>query len=123
MHILTTTSASLDDLVEPVDLRQQPADVVALSFTDSDLSALAVAAGGAPGRVVEQARPPVHFSRKGKMEAALRRIGPDACLRLLLLVDDAVLAGRRNAALSAAICERTVLQVAQFGQSRRRAQG
>ncbi len=85
--------------------------------------ALAVAAGGAPGRVVEQARPPVHFSRKGKMEAALRRIGPDACLRLLLLVDDAVLAGRRNAALSAAICERTVLQVAQFGQSRRRAQG
>ncbi|MBN9257150.1 MULTISPECIES: cobaltochelatase subunit CobN [unclassified Mesorhizobium] len=43
MHILTTTSASLDDLVEPVDLRQQPADVVALSFTDSDLAGLAQA--------------------------------------------------------------------------------
>jgi len=41
MHILTTTSASLDDLIEPVDLRQQPADVVALSFTDSDLAGLA----------------------------------------------------------------------------------
>ncbi|WP_315923682.1 cobaltochelatase subunit CobN [Mesorhizobium sp. SP-1A] len=43
MHILTTTSASLDDLAEPVDLRQQPADMVALSFTDSDLAALAAA--------------------------------------------------------------------------------
>ena len=41
MHILTTTSASLDDLIEPVDLRQKPADVVALSFTDSDLAGLA----------------------------------------------------------------------------------
>ncbi|RWK82205.1 MAG: cobaltochelatase subunit CobN [Mesorhizobium sp.] len=43
MHILTTTSASLDDLAEPVDLRQTPADVVALSFTDSDLAGLATA--------------------------------------------------------------------------------
>ncbi|EHK56594.1 cobaltochelatase subunit CobN [Allomesorhizobium alhagi] len=43
MHILTTTSASLDDLVEPVDLRQSPADIVALSFTDSDLAGLAAA--------------------------------------------------------------------------------
>ncbi|WP_246671249.1 cobaltochelatase subunit CobN [Mesorhizobium sp. 8] len=43
MHILTTTSASLDDIAEPVDLRQQPADMVALSFTDSDLSGLAAA--------------------------------------------------------------------------------
>ncbi|KAB2861311.1 MAG: cobaltochelatase subunit CobN, partial [Bauldia sp.] len=39
MHILATTSASLDDLVEPVDLGQSPADMVALSFTDSDLAA------------------------------------------------------------------------------------
>ncbi len=43
MHILATTSASLDDLAEPVDLRQQPADMVALSFTDSDLAGLAAA--------------------------------------------------------------------------------
>ncbi|CAM5660954.1 hypothetical protein MAUB1S_11524 [Mycolicibacterium aubagnense] len=41
MHILTTTSASLDDIAEPVDLRQQPAEMVALSFTDSDLAGLA----------------------------------------------------------------------------------
>ncbi|AZO12315.1 MULTISPECIES: cobaltochelatase subunit CobN [unclassified Mesorhizobium] len=43
MHILITTSASLDDLAEPIDLRQTPADVVALSFTDSDLAGLAAA--------------------------------------------------------------------------------
>jgi len=43
MHILTTSSASLDDLAEPIDLRQTPADIVALSFTDSDLAGLAVA--------------------------------------------------------------------------------
>ncbi len=43
MHILTTTSASLDDIAEPIDLAQQPADMVALSFTDSDLAGLAAA--------------------------------------------------------------------------------
>jgi len=52
MHVLTTTSASLDDIAEPVDLRQEPADMVALSFTDSDLVGLAAAwkaeGGGLP---------------------------------------------------------------------------
>ena len=46
MHLLTTSSASLDDLVEPVDLRQAPADIVALSFTDSDLAGMAAAGMG-----------------------------------------------------------------------------
>ncbi|TRL37063.1 cobaltochelatase subunit CobN [Rhizobium straminoryzae] len=43
MHILATTSASLDDLIEPVDLNQTPGDVVVLSFTDSDLNGVASA--------------------------------------------------------------------------------
>lgn len=43
MHILATTTASLDDLIEPVDLQQSPADMVALSFTDSDLAGIAAA--------------------------------------------------------------------------------
>src|ERR1700716_3705151 len=43
MHLLTTSSASIDDLVEPVDLRQPPGDIVILSFADSDLAGLAVA--------------------------------------------------------------------------------
>ena len=43
MHLLTTSSTSLEELAEPVDLRQAPADIVALSFTDSDLAGLAAA--------------------------------------------------------------------------------
>jgi cobaltochelatase CobN len=43
MHLLTTTSTSFDDIVEPVDLGQMPGDVVVLSFADSDLAALAAA--------------------------------------------------------------------------------
>lgn len=41
MHILATTSTRLEDLAEPVDLAQPPGDMVALSFTDSDLNGLA----------------------------------------------------------------------------------
>lgn len=43
MHILNVTTASLDDLIEPVDLAQAPAELVAASFSDSDLGALAAA--------------------------------------------------------------------------------
>ena len=43
MHLLQTNAASLDDIVEPVDLGQTPGDVVVLSFVDSDLTGLASA--------------------------------------------------------------------------------
>lgn len=43
MHLLATSGADLDDLEQAVDLAQSPADVVVLSFSDSDLSALAEA--------------------------------------------------------------------------------
>src|SRR5947209_17233227 len=43
MHLLTTSSTALDDLVEPIDLCQPPGDLVVLSFADSDLSGLAAA--------------------------------------------------------------------------------
>src|SRR3984893_18313799 len=43
MHLLSLTSATLDEIVEPVDLRQPPGDVVVLSFADSDLAGLAAA--------------------------------------------------------------------------------
>src|SRR5258705_11492638 len=43
MHLLTTSSRSLDDIVEPVDLGQTPGDIAILSFADSDLAALAAA--------------------------------------------------------------------------------
>ena len=41
MHILNVATATLEDLVEPVDLGQRPAEMAALSFSDSDLAALA----------------------------------------------------------------------------------
>src|SRR6202162_3177102 len=43
MHLLTTSSAALDDLVEPIDLGQPPGDLVVLSFADSDLAGIAAA--------------------------------------------------------------------------------
>lgn len=81
--------------------------------------ALAVAAGSSPEQVMGSARPQVHFSRKPKLEKALRALDPDRCLKAILAVDDAVLAARRNAALAPAICERVVLQVAQQAGRRR----
>ena len=43
MHLLTTTSTSLDEIVEAVDLGQSPGDIAILSFADSDLAGLAAA--------------------------------------------------------------------------------
>src|SRR6476620_7919751 len=43
MHLLSTSSIGLDDVVEPVDLGQPPGDIAILSFADSDLAGLAAA--------------------------------------------------------------------------------
>src|SRR3569833_3047656 len=43
MHLLATSGADIDDLEQAVDLAQSPAELVVLSFSDSDLSALAEA--------------------------------------------------------------------------------
>jgi cobaltochelatase CobN len=43
MHILATEIASLDEAEMAIDLAQSPADIVVLSFSDSDLSAVAAA--------------------------------------------------------------------------------
>ncbi len=43
MHLLTTSSTGLDEIVEAVDLGQPPGDIAILSFADSDLSGLAAA--------------------------------------------------------------------------------
>jgi cobaltochelatase CobN len=43
MHLLTTSSTNLDEIVEAVDLGQTPGDIAVLSFADSDLAALAAA--------------------------------------------------------------------------------
>jgi cobaltochelatase CobN len=43
MHLLTTTSTNLDEIVEAVDLGQPPGDIAVLSFASTDLAALAAA--------------------------------------------------------------------------------
>src|SRR3954463_13661754 len=43
MHLLSTSSTGLDDIVEPVDLGQSPGEIAILSFADSDLAGLAAA--------------------------------------------------------------------------------
>jgi cobaltochelatase CobN len=43
MHLLTTSSTGLDEIVEAIDLGQPPGDIAILSFADSDLSGLAAA--------------------------------------------------------------------------------
>ncbi len=55
MHLLRTQERSLDDEAEAVDLELDPADLVLLSFTDSDL-AVAAAAHAAQGAVLPDLR-------------------------------------------------------------------
>src|SRR5476649_1227198 len=43
MHMLRVESRSIDGTAEAVDLDQTPADIVALSFTDTDLAVLSAA--------------------------------------------------------------------------------
>ncbi|MEW6255796.1 MAG: cobaltochelatase subunit CobN [Pseudomonadota bacterium] len=51
MHLLASTTATIEDLAEPIDLRQPPAPLLAASFTDSDLLALAAAWKGNQGQL------------------------------------------------------------------------
>jgi cobaltochelatase CobN len=43
MHLLTTSSTGLDEIVEAIDLGQPPGDIAVLSFADTDLAGLAAA--------------------------------------------------------------------------------
>src|SRR3974377_127728 len=43
MHLLATSSTTLDEIVEPVDLGQPPGDIAVLSFADSGVAGRAAA--------------------------------------------------------------------------------
>src|ERR1700756_2025102 len=43
MHLLSTSTTALDDLIEPIDLNQPAGDIAIPSFADSDLTGLAAA--------------------------------------------------------------------------------
>lgn len=62
----------------------------------------AVDSGISPSRVVEQARPPVHFRRRRKVEAALARWPADALMSARRRVDRAVMLTRLQPSLEAA---------------------
>ena len=49
MHILATQSGVIGDSVEPVDLAQEPGDIIVISAADSELAALARAHDGLAG--------------------------------------------------------------------------
>ncbi len=73
---------------------------------------LQVEGGTPPDRVIESARPAIHFRRKPLVEKALRGWSAARLLAALLTLDDALLAARRHAALGPAIAERALLQLA-----------
>ena len=50
MHVVFRESHGLDETAAPVDLGQAPADLVVLSFSDSDLGAFAAGWHRAAGR-------------------------------------------------------------------------
>src|SRR6266513_5410684 len=75
-------------------------------------SALAIAEGTPASSVLEGGYPRLHFSRKSAVEIALRNFGP---VRLVTVIDQlatAALDMRKQASLSAAIAQRTLLAIA-----------
>ena len=76
------------------------------------LMRITVEAGSSVDRVIEGARPAIHFRRKPLVEKALRAWTNDRLGAALLTLDDALLAARRNATLGPAIAERALLQLA-----------
>ena len=52
MHVIYREAQGLEETETPTDLGQSPADLVVLSFSDSDLGAFAAGwhRGGGPGR-------------------------------------------------------------------------
>ena len=76
MHILNVTTAGLDDLIEPVDLGQRPAPMVALSFSDSDLAAMAAAV--APGMPELRLAPLRELRHPMSVDLWVERVGAEA---------------------------------------------
>ena len=75
MHLLQTDAATLDDIVEPVDLGQTPGDIVVLSFVDSDLAGLA-SAYAAERDVLPSVRLVQWTLHRQQHELPVRGVGP-----------------------------------------------
>jgi DNA polymerase-3 subunit delta len=79
---------------------------------------LAVDGGDSIEFAMMRGAPPVHFTRKKDVEAALRAWTPARLLRAMQQLADASLEARRNAALAEAIAQRALLSIA-MGARRR----
>ena len=79
---------------------------------------LAVEDGDSIDFVMMRGAPPVHFTRKKEVEAALRSWTPARLLRAMQQLADASLDMRRNAALAEAIAQRTLLILSQSTRRR-----
>ena len=79
---------------------------------------LAIDGGDSIEFAMMRGAPPVHFTRKKDVEAALRAWTPPRLLRAMAQLADASLEARRNAALAEAIAQRTLLSIA-MGARRR----
>ncbi len=73
---------------------------------------LAVEGGDSIEFAMMRGAPPVHFTRKKEVEAALRTWSPPRLLRAMAQLADASLDARRNAALAETIAQRTLLSIA-----------
>jgi cobaltochelatase CobN len=85
MHLLRTETRTLDEAADAVDLDLTPADVVALSFTDSDLSVLAAAWDGARHPGLRLARL-AQLKHPYSVDILLERIGARARFVLVRLL-------------------------------------
>lgn len=75
------------------------------------LMRLGVEGGSSAERMIEGARPAIHFRRKPLIEKALRAWSTERLENALLNLDDALLAARRNAGLGPSIAERALFQL------------
>jgi DNA polymerase-3 subunit delta len=75
-------------------------------------SALAIAEGTPASTVLESGFPRLHFSRKGAVEIALRNFSPARLVTIIDQLATAALEMRKQAALAAAIAQRTLLAIA-----------
>lgn len=73
---------------------------------------LAVDGGDSIDFAMMRGAPPVHFTRKNAVEAALRTWTPARLLRAMQQLAEASLEARRNAALAETIAQRTLLSLA-----------
>jgi DNA polymerase-3 subunit delta len=77
---------------------------------------LAIEAGASPDQVMNEARPPVHFTRRTLVESALKAWTSARLERAMAQLADAVLETRRQPALAEAVAQRALISIAGAGR-------